>query len=143
MARRAPHGSRFGIVASRFNREITDRLVEGALGFFRERKVPAAHVDVVRVPGAFELPMAALRLARSGRYRAVVALGCILKGETPQYAYLSQATLQGLMLAGVLTGVPVTSGVVTAQSWSMAKARSAGRLNRGREAAEAAWEMAR
>ncbi len=138
-----PHGPRFGIVASRFNGEITDRLVDGAVGFFREKKVPAARVDVVRVPGAFELPMGALRLARSGRYRAVVALGCILKGETPQHRYLSQATLQGLMLAGVLTGVPVTSGVVTAQSWKLAKARSAGRLNRGREAAAAAWEMAK
>lgn len=143
MPRHAAHRSRFGIVASRFNGEITDRLVEGAVGFFRRKKVPAGRVDVVRVPGAFELPMAALRLARSGRYRAVVALGCILQGETSQHRYLSQATLQGLMLAGVLTGIPVTSGVITAQSWGKAKARSTGRLNRGREAAAAAWEMAR
>ena len=144
MARRSlPAGSRFGIVASRFNPEITDRLVQGAVGFFREKRVPASRVEVVRVPGAFELPIAALRLARSGRYRAVVALGCILKGETPQYGYLSEATFQGLMLAGVLSGVPVRSGVVTAQSWKLAKARSSGRLNRGREAAAAAWEMAR
>lgn len=136
-------GARFGIVASRFNTEITDRLVEGAVAFFRQKRVPGSLVDVVRVPGAFELPLAALRLARSGRYRAVVALGCILQGETPQYRYLSQATLEGLMLAGVLTGVPVTSGVITAQSWGKAKQRASGRLNRGREAAAAAWDMAR
>ena len=143
MARRTPPGSRFGIVVSRFNSEITDQLLKGAVAFFREKKVPAARLRVVRVPGAFELPQAALRLARSGRYSAVVAVGCILKGETPQYGYLSTATLQGLMLAGVLSGVPVTSGVVTAQSWKLAKARATGRLNRGWEAAEAAWEMAR
>lgn len=133
---------RFGIVASRFNQEVTDRLVDGAVAFFKEKRVPAARVDVVRVPGAFELPLAALRLARSGRYRAVVAVGCILKGETPQYGFLSQATMSGLVMAGVLSGVPVASGVVTAQSRKLAQARATGRLNRGREAAAAAWEMA-
>ena len=134
----------FGIVASRFNQEVTDRLVEGAVSFFQRKGIARSSVRVVRVPGAFELPGAALRLARSGRYRAIVAVGCILKGETPQYRYLSQATLQGLMLAGLLSGVPVTSGVITASSWKLALARAQRKgLNRGREAAEAAWEMAK
>lgn len=134
---------RVGIVASRFNRQITERLVEGALRFFRESKLPRSRTDVVWVPGAFELPVAALTLARSGRYGAIVALGCILEGETPHYRYLSQATLQGLVMAAVLTGVPVTSGVITAQGWGLALRRARKRgLNRGHEAARCAWELA-
>ncbi len=101
-------------------------------------------MDVVKVPGAFELPHRALRMASTGRYRAIIAVGCILEGETAHHRYLSQAALSGLALAGVLSGVPVTCGVITARSWKLALARSQPKgLNRGREAAEAAWEMAR
>jgi 6,7-dimethyl-8-ribityllumazine synthase len=101
-------------------------------------------VEVVRVPGAFELPHRAMKMAASGRYRAVVAVGCILAGDTPHHRYLSQAAISGLALAGVLSGVPVTCGVITAQSWSKAMERSRPKgLNRGREAAKAAWEMSR
>lgn len=134
---------RYGIVASRFNREITERLVEGALDFFRARRVRSSRADLVWVPGAFELPSAALRLARSGRYAGVVAVGCILEGETAHYRYLSAAALSGLLMAGLLSGVPVGCGVITARSWRAALARSQKRgVNRGREAAEATWDMA-
>ena len=140
----APSAPRFGIVASRFNSRITRRLVDGALKEFSGRKVPRAKIDLVWVPGAFELAVAALRMGRSGRYRAIVALGCILAGETPQFAYLSQATFEGLALAGVLSGVPVACGVVTARRYAHALARSRPNgLNRGQEAAQAALEMAR
>ena len=140
---RVPKGSRFGIVASRFNAEITDRLLKGALALFREKRVPRGQVKVVRVPGAFELAGAASRMAKAGKYKAIVALGCILEGETPHYQYLSQATLTGVMMAGLLTGIPVTCGVITAPTWKLALARSQPKgLNRGREAAEAAWELA-
>ena len=133
----------FALVVSRFNRELTEQLLRGAVAVLRAHGVPQKKIRVVRVPGAFELPVAALRLARSKRYAAVVGIGCILAGETPQYAYLSQATYQGLMLAGVLTGVPVTCAVITARRWEHAvKRASAKGLNRGGEAAEAAWEMA-
>ena len=133
----------FALVVSRFNHEITDQLCRGAVAALRAHGVPLKKIRVVRVPGAFELPVAALRLAKSRRYAAVAALGCILEGQTPQYAYLSQATYQGLMLAGVLTGVPVTCAVITAKQWDHAvKRASAKGLNRGGEAAEAAWEMA-
>lgn len=134
---------RYGIVASRFNQPITDRLVQSALELFKEKKIPRSQVDVVWVPGAFELPVAALKLAQSRRrYRAVIALGCILKGRTPQYQHLAQATLQGLVTASVLSGVPVTSGVIVAQNWKLALERSQKkRLNRGREAVQAAWEL--
>ena len=132
--------SRFGIVASRFNPEITDRLTRGAVDFLRGKR---AEVEVVKVPGAFELPQRAAKMAATGRYRAIVAVGCILEGETPHHRYLSQATLTGLIVAGALSGVPVTCGVVTAGSWKLALARSQAKgLNRGREAAQAAWEMA-
>ena len=135
---------RFGIVASRFNAEITERLVRGAIGFFREKKVPAAQVKVVWVPGAFELAGAVTRMARSDKYQAIVAVGCILQGETSHHRTLSQATVTGVMMAGILTGVPVTCGVITAQSWKLALNRSQPKgLNRGREAARAAWELAR
>ena len=112
----------------------------GASGFLRKKK---ARIEVVKVPGAFELPHRAMTMAASGRYRAVVAVGCILEGETAHHRYLSQATMSGLALAGVLSDVPVTCGVVTASSWKLAMNRAQPKgLNRGREAARAAWEMA-
>lgn len=134
---------RYGIVVSRFNREITESLLRGALRAFGAKGIPRSRVEVRWVPGAFELPVAALELAKSRRCQAVVALGCILKGQTPQYRYLAQATFEGLALAGVLTGVPVTCGVIVAREYRHARARAAGNgMNRGQEAAEAAWEMA-
>lgn len=106
--------------------------------------MPASSLQVAWVPGAFELPGAALRLARSGRCRGVVAVGCILEGETAHYRYLSGAVLQGLMTAGLLAGIPITCGVITARNWKAAWERSQRKgANRGREAAEAVWEMAK
>jgi len=94
------------------------------------------------VPGAFELPVAALRLAKSGKVNAVVAVGCILEGETPHWSYLSQATLQGLTFASVFSGIPVTCGVITARHWKDAVNRAQEKgVNRGWEAAEAAWNL--
>lgn len=143
MLRRRKPPTRFCIVASRFNRQITDRLVRGALEGFDRGKVPRCRLDVRWVPGAFELPFAVWKAGASGRYRAAVAVGCILEGETPHYAYLAQATLNGLVTAGLLGGIPVTAGVVTARSWKQALARSAprGGVNRGREAVEALWDL--
>ena len=133
----------FALVVSRFNWEITDQLLRGAVAALRAHSVPLKKIRVVRVPGAFELPVAALRMARTKRYAAVVAVGCIMEGQTPQYAALSQGAHQGLMLAGVLTGVPVTCAVITARRWEHAVKRASTKgLNRGGEAAEAAWEMA-
>lgn len=137
--RRSAH---YGIVASRFNRQITESLVKGALKRLKAHGIPSKKIDVTWVPGAFELPLAALRMAKSGRYRAIVAVGCILAGETPQYTYLANTTFQGLGLAGVLSGVPITCGVIVAREFKHALQRAkANGLNRGREAAEAAWEL--
>ena len=135
--------ARFGIVASRFNEPITKALVDGALKAFRRHGIKRSAVDLVWVPGAFELAGAALKMARTRRYRAIVALGCILAGETPQFEFLAHAAFSGLVLAGLLSGVPVTCGVITAKRWKQAVERSRGNgLNRGGEAADAAWEMA-
>lgn len=134
---------KFGIVVSRFNEELTISLLEGALSAFERHGIGRGRVDVVWVSGAFELPVAALRMAKSRKYRAVVALGCILAGETPQFEVLAHATYQGLAMAGVMTGVPVTCGVIIAKRWKQAQERAwVHRLNRGGEAAEAALEMA-
>ena len=133
---------RFGIVASRFNSEITESLVAGALAAFKAHRLPVSAVKVVWVPGAFELPIAALKMARSRRYGAVVAVGCIMEGQTPQFTYLAQATYQGLVMASLVSGVPVTCGVITAKQWRHAVERSRIKgMNRGGEAAEVAWEM--
>lgn len=111
---------------------------------FGSKGVAGSKIDLVWVPGAFELPAAASRLARSKRYQAVVALGCILAGETPQFQFLAQAVYQGLALAGVLSEVPIASGVIVARRWNHALERARkDRLDRGGEAAQAAWEMSR
>ena len=133
---------RFGIVAGRFNSEITEKLVASAVETFQAHKIPKSRIDLIWVPGSFELPVTALRMARSKKYKGIVALACILEGKTQNFKFLSQATFDGLMLASVLTGVPVCSGVITAKNWKQAVARSKGKqLNRGREAALAALEM--
>ncbi len=134
--------TRYGIVASRFNRELTERLAEGAIRALKTKKISPSKIDLVWVPGAFELASAALHLARSNRYRAIVAVGCIIEGETSHHRHLSGATLTGLITAGVVTGVPVTCGVITASSWKLASARAQKRgVNRGKDAALAAWEL--
>lgn len=133
---------RYGIVASRFNREVTEGLLAGAVSFLKAKGVSKRAIDVTWVPGAFELPIAALRMAKSRRYSFVVAVGCILAGQTPQYEYLAQAAFQGLSMAAVLSGVPIPCGVVVAKKWRHALERSGHKgLNRGREAARAGWEM--
>jgi 6,7-dimethyl-8-ribityllumazine synthase len=141
MARKSPP-PRYGIVASRFNEKITEGLLAGAISFLKAQGVSPKAIDVTWVPGAFELPVAALRMAKSRRYPFVVAVGCILAGQTPQYQYLAQAAFQGLSLVAVLIGIPIPCGVVVAKKWRHALERSRGRsLNRGWEAAKAGWEM--
>ena len=137
-------GCRFAIVVSSFNQDITDGLLRGAHTALQETGVNSADVTVVRVPGAFEIPLTARRLARSGRYDAVVCLGCVIKGDTMHFEYIASAVSHGIMAVGVETGVPVTFGVLTTLTEDQAVARAAdGVDNKGREAALAAVEMAR
>lgn len=135
---------RIAIVVSRFNDFVTDRLLAGAVDALREAGLDDDAVEVWRVPGAFEVPMAAQRLAETGRVSAVVCLGCLIKGATPHFEYISSACAQGIVQASAATGVPMTFGVLTTNAVEEALERAApGPDNKGREAALAALEMAR
>jgi len=136
-------GARFAVVAGRFNEPITKRLLDGALRAFSAAGVAESAVDVHWVPGAFELPQAARCAAETGSYDAIVCLGCVIRGETPHFEYISAAVAHGLMHASGETGVPMAFGVLTTDSWEQAEARAGdGRDNKGFEAAAAALEMA-
>ena len=136
----SPDGSRRGvaIVASRFNGEITNRLLEAALEQLDEAGVAREAVTVMPVPGAFELPLAAMALAKTRRYACVVALGCVVRGETPHFDYIASEAASGLQLAALETGVPVAFGVLTVDNAEQAEAR----VQKGGEAVRTALEMA-
>ncbi len=131
------------VIVSRFNAEITDGLLAGAREALAEAGVGTDDVTVVRVPGAFEIPVTAMRLAESGKYNAVVCLGCLVKGDTAHFEYIADATARGIMDVALATAVPVAFGVLTAFTDEQAVQRSRpGPENKGREAALAAVEMA-
>jgi 6,7-dimethyl-8-ribityllumazine synthase len=132
---------RFAVVVSRFNTEITGSLREAALAALRE--AGAAGVEVFDVPGAYEIPQAARAAAEAGRFDAIVCLGCVIRGETPHFDYISSAVAHGIMTAAGNAGVPMAFGVLTVDTLAQAHARAgAGSDNKGREAAAAAIEMA-
>jgi 6,7-dimethyl-8-ribityllumazine synthase len=136
-------GRRFAVVVSSFNKDITDGLLRGAHAALADAGVKTTDVTTVRVPGAFEIPLAARRLARSGRYDAVICLGCLIKGDTMHFEYIADAVSHGIMAVSADTGIPVTFGVLTTLTQEQAAARAAeGPDNKGREAARAAVEMA-
>ena len=141
-ASQAP-GSRFAIVVSRFNEEVTAGLLAGARAALAEAHVADADVTVVYVPGAFEIPLTAMRLAETARYDAVICLGCLIKGDTMHFEYIASATTDGIMEASAVTGVPMAFGVLTTLTDEQALVRAAaGPENKGGEAARAAVEMA-
>jgi 6,7-dimethyl-8-ribityllumazine synthase len=127
-----------GIVVSRFNGEITNRLLERALAELEEVGVPREAIMVMPVPGAFELPLAAMALAKTRRYACIVALGCVIRGETPHFDVIAHEAASGLQLAAIETGVPVAFGVLTVDSRKQAEER----IDRAREAVRSALEMA-
>ncbi|MGE0866226.1 MAG: 6,7-dimethyl-8-ribityllumazine synthase [Vicinamibacterales bacterium] len=135
---------RIAIVVARFNDFITDRLLEGAIAALADAGVSGDAVEVVRVPGAFEIPMAAQRVAESGQVEAVICLGCLIRGATPHFEYIASACAHGITAAAAATGVPMAFGVLTTNSAEEALERVApGPAHKGREAADAALEMAR
>jgi 6,7-dimethyl-8-ribityllumazine synthase len=134
---------RFGVVVSRFNSFITERLLQGAVDALERSGAISANVDVVHVPGAFELPLTAKKLAQAGRYDAIVAIGCILRGETAHYDYVCSETSRGLQLAQMDTGIPVMFCVLTCDTLEQAIDRAGLKGgNRGFEAGLGAVEMA-
>jgi len=132
------------IVASRFHSSIESALADGAVDALVKGGVPRTRIEIISVPGAFELPAGAACAVEAMKPKAIIAVGCLIEGDTPQYAAIGQAVYHGLIALSVQAKVPVTCGVVIAHSWDQAKARARtnGRgVNRGREAAEAALSM--
>jgi 6,7-dimethyl-8-ribityllumazine synthase len=136
----SPNGSRRGVafVVARFNGEITSKMLESALAEAEASGVAEDAITVMPVPGAFELPLAAMALAKTRRYACVVALGCVIRGETPHFGYVAGEAASGLQLAALETGVPVSFGVLTVESTEQAEAR----VDKGAEAVRTALEMA-
>lgn len=133
---------RYAIVAARFNAPVVDRLLEAAVATLESHGVSADEITVARVPGAFELPQAALRLARTSRFDAVIALGAVVRGGTPHFEYVSSACAQGLASASLEVECPLIFGVLTTDDGEQAYARAGGdKGNKGEEAALAALEM--
>ena len=134
---------RVAIVVSRFNELITERLLDGAVAAARECGVAEDAIDIVWVPGAFELPLAAHRLAISGRYDAIACLGCVIRGETAHFDFVAGEAARGIARLALDHDLPVTFGVVTAENMQQAIARSGGPVgHRGRESMFAAIELA-
>lgn len=136
-------GLRLAVVVSRFNSFITERLLAGALDALARAGVDEKKIEVVRVPGSFEIPVAAKQLAQTGRYHAIVCLGCILRGDTQHFDFISAEVTRGVQLAAVETGVPLAFGVLTCDTLEQAIDRAGAKSgNKGAEVALAAVEMA-
>jgi 6,7-dimethyl-8-ribityllumazine synthase len=135
-------GMRFGIVASRFNDFISGRLIEGAIDALIRAGAEEKEIQLVRVPGAFELPLAAKKMAKSGRYDAVICLGAVIRGATPHFDYISAEVSKGIAVVGLETEVPVIFGVLTTDTLEQAIERAGSKGgNKGWDAAMTAIEM--
>jgi len=136
-------GLRFGLVASRFNEFITKKLMEGAQDALLRHGVSEADIDAAWVPGSFEIPLAAKKLAQSKKYDAVICLGAVVRGGTPHFEYIATEVTKGIAAVGLETGLPVIYGVITADTLEQAIERAGAKMgNAGFEAAEKAIEMA-
>src|SRR5690625_2171593 len=135
--------ARFAIVVSRWNGDITEGLLRGAVRALERQGVPSGSIVVSRVPGAFELPLAAKVLAERGRFDAVITLGCVIRGDTPHFDYVCSECARGVGEAALVTGIPVAFGVLTTDTLEQAQIRSRDdEENKGEEAALSAMEMA-
>jgi len=135
-------GMRFGIVASRFNDFICGRLIDGAVDALTRSGAEEKSIDVIKVPGAFEIPIAAKKLAKSGKYDAVICLGAVIRGATPHFEYISAEVSKGIALVGLEMEIPVIFGVVTTDTIEQAIERAGSKSgNKGWDAALSAIEM--
>jgi 6,7-dimethyl-8-ribityllumazine synthase len=136
-------GREFGIVVSRFNDLITGKLLDGALDTLTRHGASESDIDVARVPGSWEIPLTAQRMAESGDYDAVIALGAVIRGETPHFEYVSNEATKGVAKATLDTDVPIAFGILTTDTTEQAIDRAGVKQgNKGSEAAESAIEMA-
>lgn len=138
----AVDGQRFAIVVSRFNEFITSKLLSGAVDCLKRHGCDEDRITCVHVPGAFEIPLVARRLAGSGMYDAVICLGCVLRGQTPHFEYVAGEAAKGIAQVGMSTGIPTTFGVITADTLEQAVERAGTKAgNKGVEAALSAIEL--
>ncbi len=136
-------GMKFGIIVSRFNHFVTDRLLEGALETLKSHGVEENDIDVVRVPGAFEIPLLAHKMAAGGKYNALICLGAVIRGDTPHFEYIAEEVARGIGRAILEHGIPIAFGVLTTNNAEQAMERAGTRTeNKGSEAALVAIEMA-
>jgi len=136
-------GRRFAVVASRFNDVVVQKLVDGAVSCLHKHGIAEDDLELVWVPGAFELPLVAKRLAESGGYDAVICLGAVIRGETPHFDYVAAESARGIREASMQTGVPMLFGVLTTETFEQAMDRAGGKHgNKGWDAAMAAMETA-
>lgn len=132
----------FAIVVTRFNDFIGSKLLSGALDALHRHECPDDNITVVRVPGSFELPLAALKLAQNGKFDAIICLGCLIRGDTPHFDYICAEVTKGIAQVGMQTGVPATFGVITADTLEQSIQRAGSKAgNKGADAAMAAIEM--
>lgn len=137
------NGLRFVLIASRFNHFITDRLVEGATDALVRHGADAADIDLVKVPGAWEIPIIAKIVAASGKYDAVICLAAVVRGSTPHFDYVASESAKGIAVASLETGVPISYGILTTDNLEQAIERAGTKMgNKGWSAAEGAIEMA-
>lgn len=136
-------GLRFGIVVSRFNSFISERLLEGAMDALRRSGAEEEDCSVVRVPGAFEIPLATKKMVKTGRFDAIICLGCVIRGATPHYAYIASEVTKGIASLSLESEIPIAFGVLTTETIEQAIERAGSKVgNKGFDAAMSAIEMA-
>lgn len=135
-------GEKFCIVVSRFNEFVVSKLLAGALDELKRHGVSDDNIDIVKVPGAFEIPLASQKFAKSGKYNAIITLGAVIKGSTPHFDYVSAEVSKGVSHVSLETGIPVIFGVLTTDNVEQAIERAGVKMNKGADAAKSAIEMA-
>jgi 6,7-dimethyl-8-ribityllumazine synthase len=136
-------GSKYkiAIVVSKFNSDITEKMLRGALEILEKNKVKKNNIKIVRVPGSFEIPLVCKKLAEEKKYDGLIAIGCVIKGDTDHYYYISQEVSRGIMNVMLEFSLPIGFGVITTNNLQQAKNRSNDKCNKGKEAAEAVLEI--
>ncbi|MDR4509953.1 MAG: 6,7-dimethyl-8-ribityllumazine synthase [Candidatus Brocadiaceae bacterium] len=135
-------GKKFGIIASRFNNFITKRLLDGAMDGLLRHGVKQEDIDVFWVPGSYEIPVTALKVAQRGKYNALICLGAVIRGDTPHFDYVASESAKGIASIGLSTGIPVIYGVITTETLEQAIDRAGAKAgNKGAEAAFSAIEL--
>ncbi len=142
-AQKTVDGSKFkiAIVATKFNEDIISGMLNGTLEALKENKVVEKNLEIIRVPGALEIPLACQRIAKTKKYQGIVALGCVIKGDTDHYYYVSQESIKGVMKVMRDFGIPIGVGIITTNNLKQAQDRSGSKNNKGAEAAQAMLEM--